>query len=463
MSVLSTIEGTKPNLQAPDTAASGAFATTQQAEGAWRAVAVLTLLYWFGTLDRQIAALLLPVIKADLALTDLQISLLQGLAFGLFFMLFSPLMGWLVDRYSRRMILLVGIIGWSLSAISSGLTRMFNGLFAARAGVGAFEASINPSAYAMLSELFPPKKLSLPLSLFVLGGNLGSGMSFVLGGAVIAWVAASPPITLPWFGTLAGWQFAFVVTGLPGLFLAPLLFLIPESRAHQERRDKGIVASSFGDLLRHYKRFPFFYFAHGVGFALIMAFVVGLQSWNATFLSRIHGWELSDIGYWMGLSQIGVAVIGLAVHGWAVDRLFASGHRDAHLSYFAVMCALALPCAVAAYLVDSGTKMLLLYNLAYFFLMSFASIGPASLQIATPTILRGKASSIYMVGVSIIGTVLGPIVVATFTDKLFGDEQMLGMSMALFAALTTGLAGTLFFAGRSAMRRAISAQLEPTA
>ena len=53
-------------------------------EGAWRAVAVLTLLYWFGTLDRQVAALLIPMIKADLSLTDLQISMIQGLAFGLF-------------------------------------------------------------------------------------------------------------------------------------------------------------------------------------------------------------------------------------------------------------------------------------------------------------------------------------------------------------------------------------------
>lgn len=446
-----------------DTALAGPTTPTEAApaEGAWRAVAVLTLLYWFGTLDRQIAALLIPVIKADLVLTDLQISLIQGLAFGLFFMLMSPLMGWLVDRYSRRLILFWGVIGWSFAAVCSGLTRSFAGLFTARAGVGGCEASINPTAYAMLSELFPPTKLSLPMSIFVLGGNLGSGMSFILGGAVIAWVAASPPITLPWIGTLAGWQFAFVITGLPGFLLAFMLFLIPESRAHKARQASKVAASSFADLYRHYRQFPFFYFAHGLGFALIMSFVVGLQSWNATFLSRIHGWDISEIGYWMGLSQVGVALLGLAFHGWAVDKLFATGRRDAHLLYFTVMCALALPCGIAAYMVDSGTMMLVLYSIAYFLIMSFASIGPASLQIATPGHLRGKASSIYMVGVSIVGTVLGPIIVATFTDKLFGDEQMLGASMALFAGLTTGLAGLLFYFGRGAMRRAVDAQLRP--
>ncbi|NLR73181.1 MFS transporter [Novosphingobium sp. ERN07] len=453
-------DGAQISSEAPPAATIGQVSAV--ADGAWRATAVLTLLYWFGTLDRQVAALLIPLIKADMQLTDLQISMIQGLAFGLFFMLMSPVMGWLVDRYSRRMILFVGVVGWSVSAVCSGLTRSFWGLFAARAGVGGCEASINPTAYAMLSELYPPSKLSLPLSLFVMGGNLGSGMSFLLGGAVIAWVAASPPLVLPFVGTLAGWQIAFVITGLPGLLLAPLLFTIPESRQHLDRQSQPATNTTFADLFRHYRRFPFFYFAHGLGFALIMAFVVGLQSWNATFLSRHHAWELSTIGYWMGLCQVGSALLGLAVHGWAVDKLFSSGRRDAHLTYFAVMCVLAFPFAIAAYVVDSGAAMLALYSVAYFCIMAFASVGPAALQIATPVKLRGKASSVYMVGVSIIGTILGPIVVATFTDKLFGDEAALGSSMALFAGLTTGVAAILFIAGRPAMRRAIDSAMAPS-
>ncbi len=430
------------------------------ADGAWRATIVLTLLYWFGTLDRQIAALLIPLIKADLKLTDVEISLLQGLAFGLFFMLMSPLVGWLVDRYSRRLILFGGVIGWSISAMCSGLVRSFTGLFATRAGVGGCEATINPTAYAMLSELFPPSKLSLPLSIFVLGGNLGSGMSFLLGGAVIAWVAASPPLVLPWVGTLSGWQLAFVITGAPGLFLAALLFTIPESKQHLDRKQNAQPRTGFADLWRHYRRFPLFYFTHGFGFALIMAFVVGLQSWNATFLSRHHGWQLSTIGYWLGICQVGTALVGLAFHGWAVDRLFRGGRRDAHFVYFAVMCALAFPAGIAAYFVNSGVLMIALYSFAYFCIMAFASVGPAALQIATPPHLRGKASSVYMVGVSIVGTILAPIIVATFTDKLFGDEQALGWSMALFAGLTTGLATICFTVGRAAMRRAISAAID---
>lgn len=424
----------------------------ETAPGAWRTVILLTLLYWVGTLDRQIAALLVPMIKADLSLTDVQISVIQGFGFGLFFMLASPLMGWLVDRYSRRGILFGGVTTWSLAAIGSGLSHSFGQLFASRAAVGACEASINPTAYAMLGRLFPAKKLSLPMSIFVLGGNLGSGMSFLLGGLVIAWVASSPPIALPLVGHLSGWQLAFVITALPGLIFAPLIWTAADERTPAQ---KGEAPTTFADLWRHIKRHPRFFAAHNLGFAMIMAFIVGLQSWNSAFLSRQHGWPLASIGLWMGGFQVVFAVAGLGFHGWMVDRLFGRGQQDAHLRYFTLMCLLALPCGTAAYLVKDGATMIVLYNVAYFFLMSFASVGPAALQIATPPALRGKASAVYMVVISIVGTILGPVIVAALTDKVFADETRLGLSMAIFAAATSGGAALLFMLGRAPMRRAV--------
>ncbi|WP_179046142.1 MFS transporter [Sphingobium lactosutens] len=423
----------------------------------WRAVAVLTTLYWFGTLDRQVAALLLPLIKADLNLTDSQVSLIPGLAFGLAFMLMSLPIGWLVDRISRRAILFVGVIMWSLAAMGSGLSRTFGQLFGARVVVGASEATINPTAYSLLSDFFPPAKLTLPMSIFTLGGNLGSGTSFMLGGMVIALVSSAGGVTLPVFGTLAGWQAAFVVTGLPGLLLAFLVWTFPETR---RRKAQTPVAepSTFGELGRHYRRFPAFYVLHHLGIAMIMAFAVGIQSWNSAYLSRHFGWQLADIGFWLGLTQVLSSLLGLWFHGWAVDKIFSRGRQDAHLIYFGAMCALACPFGVAAYLMPSAVGTIAFYNVAYFLLMAFASIGPAALQIATPPRLRGKATAVYMIVLSILGTIMGPIIVASFTDLLFQDEAKLGSSMALFAGLTTAIGAICCWAGRAAMRRAVSAQ-----
>jgi MFS family permease len=252
---------------------------------------------------------------------------------------------------------------------------------------------------------------------------------------------------------LNGWPLAFLITGAPGLLLALLIWTIPEQPRHRPLHGK--IHSTFADLGRRYRRHPAFYITHNLGFAMIMSFVVGLQSWNSTYLTRHFGWHLSDIGYWMGLTQICSALAGLAFHGWAVDRLFSGGRKDAHLLYFAVMCALACPCVVAAYLVHSAVGMLVLYNLAYFLIMAFASVGPAALQISTPAWLRGKASAVYMILMSVVGTILGPVIVASLTDLVFHDEKLLGYSMALFGGATVAIAAILFLLGRAPMRRAL--------
>ena len=425
---------------------------------AWRTVTVLTALYWWGTLDRQVSALLVPQIKADLHLTDFELSMIQGLAFGAAYLLASPITGWLVDRYNRRKILFTGAAGWSLSAMACGLSRSFGQLFCARAGVGGFETTLNPTSYSMLSDLFPPSKLALPISIYVLGGNLGSGMSFLVGGAVIAWVATSPQIAGPFFGALADWQMAFIVTGAPGLLLAPLVFLARDPRRHASSEKRS--TSTYADLWRHMRRYPGFFITHLLGFSTIMAIVVGLQSWNAAYVSRTFAWPVSKIGFVFGSVQLTSALAGLAFHGWVVDKLFAQHRKDAHLHYFMIMTLLALPCAVSAYLVQNAVTMIVLYNLAYFFVMAFASIGPAALQIATPQNLRGKASSIYMIALTIIGTILGPAFVAMLTDFVFADEALLGYAMALFSLIACGFAALLFALGRSHMRHIVADMLE---
>ena len=424
--------------------------------GAWRSVTILTLLYWFGTLDRQVAALLVPDIKSDLALSDFEVSLIQGMGFGLLYMLMAPLMGWLIDRISRRFILFGCTIGWSISAMCSGLARGFGGLFAARAGVGGFEAALNPTSYAMLGDLFPPRKLALPMSIYVLGGNLGSGMSFLVGGMVIAWIMASPEHVLPLVGHLSGWQMAFVVTGAPGLLLAPLIWLARDPRSASKQ---PMARTGFGDLWRHVSQHKAFYLLHHLGFGFIMAIIVGVQSWNSAYLSRQFGWDLASIGYVLGATQLGSALLGLVFHGWAVDKLFGRGRTDAHLAYFLVMTLLCIPALVVAYTAPSAKVMIVCYNLAYFLLMAFASIGPAALQIATPPALRGKASSVYMVFLTILGTMLGPVFVATITDFVFGNEARLGLAMATFAGGCAVLAALAFHFGRAPMRRAVAAAM----
>lgn len=424
----------------------------------WPVMGIVTLLYLVGTVDRQMAALLVTPIKHDLQLSDVEISLIQGLAFAAAYVLASLPIGWLVDRFSRRNILFFGALVWGTSATASGLASSFGQLFLARTGVGAGEATLHPSSFSLMADLFRPEKLALPLALFTLGGTIGSGMSFVVGGGVIAWVE-NTPINLPILRDLSGWQVAFILTGLPALLVGFAALLIREP--HRGPRTAAAARHKLGysDLLRHYRGRRAFYFLHMAAFAMVMAFVVGLGAWNPAFLGRTHGWDISRIGYWLGTTQVASGLLGLALHGWLVDRWFGAGRRDAHMRYFAIMTFLAGPIGASAYLVESPWLALFLINAAFFAVMAYTGIGAASLQIATPAALRGKASAIYLVTINVIGTIGGPLSVAMLTDHVLRDEALLAQSMAIFATCSAGMAALLFVLCMRPMRAVIAERM----
>lgn len=424
---------------------------------AWSTVGILSLLYGFGTLDRQIMALLVGPIKRDLGFSDMEIGVLQGMAFALFFVLASPPIGWLVDRISRRVIIFWGTIVWSLCAAASGLANNFAQMFAARAGVGAGEATIQPTSFATIAEIFPAERLALPMSIFVIGANVGAGLSFIFGGLVVDWADSAGAGAVSLFGDIEPWRLAFLVTGLPGLALAFIVFLMPRTRVNRDAIDRG-EGGDFARAWRHYRSHLRFYLLHNVAFACCIGMIVGLLAWNPAFLARQHGWDAATAGVWLGATQIPTSLLALGLHGWAVDRLFRSGMEDAHMRWFAVMCPLAAGFAAAAYLAPGPWLMLALFNCSLFCIAPYPGIAAAALQIATPPELRGKISSAYLIGLNLLGAMTGPMLIAAFTQYAFADEARLGWSMSLSALLLMGLGTLCCIAGLGPMRRAIRAR-----
>ena len=127
---------------------------------AWDVIFILILAYITAFLDRQILSLLVEPIRADLGITDFQIGLLQGFAFALFYSICILPAGWMVDRFNRRNLLVVGIFIWSLMTVACGMSDNFTELFLARMGVGIGEAVLNPVAFSLICDYFPRKKWS---------------------------------------------------------------------------------------------------------------------------------------------------------------------------------------------------------------------------------------------------------------------------------------------------------------
>lgn len=145
-------------------------------------LAVLTILYMVSMIDRQVIGLLIPAIKADLGLTDVQISLLTGPAFAVFYCLAGLPIGYMVDRHSRRLIIFIGLTIWGIATMGCGLATGFTQLLVARFMVGTGEASLSPASYSLFGDAFPRHRLGLATAVFGGGATLGTSLAYALGG-----------------------------------------------------------------------------------------------------------------------------------------------------------------------------------------------------------------------------------------------------------------------------------------
>jgi MFS family permease len=136
---------------------------------AWYTVGVLFVAVIFSFIDRIILSLLVEPIKADLGLTDADFGWLLGAAFAVFYAFFGLPIGRLADRYSRRLIIGIGIALWSVMTFACGLAGNFWELFFARIGVAVGEAALAPAAFSMVADLFQREKLGRAIGVYQAG------------------------------------------------------------------------------------------------------------------------------------------------------------------------------------------------------------------------------------------------------------------------------------------------------
>lgn len=418
----------------------------------WLTVAILFLLYILSLTDRNIMALMIGPIKKDLGLSDLQISLLQGPAFAILFCLCAVPLGMALDRYSRRAVLYLSVTVWSIAAASCGLASSFATLAVARAGVGAGESGFGTGSYSIVGDSFPPHRVSLAMSVFIMGGVMGAGIVFLIGGPIVAAVMKGGAAVWPVFGLLQPWQQVFILTGTPGLLLAFLVFAFREP----PRRKAAASAAGYGEAWAFMAQHKPVFAANFIGFGLAYAVTIGFQLWTPAYLARVHGWDPARIGMVIGMAQIAAAAL-MPVHGWIVDRLYRGGRRDAHLFWCMATILAAAPFGIAAFLSGNPWVTVGCYWAFMACILSTSSMGPAMAQVVTPPYLRGRVSAMYVLATGLIAMAGGPPFVGLVTDRVLGDEKLVGVSLIISVFVILLPAALLFAFGRSAMRRAIAA------
>ena len=405
---------------------------------AWYVVCLLTLANISSFIDRQILSLLVKPIKHDLHLSDTQMSLLMGLSFAIFYTIFGMLIGRLADRYSRRNIIIGGITIWSLMTVLCGGIRTYSQFFLTRMGVGVGEATLSPSAFSMIADLFPKKRLATALSIFSMGIFLGSGLATLIGSGIVANLPRSGMVSVPVFGEVFPWQVLFLYVGLPGLVIGLLLLTIREPLRTNALQVDGQTASlsfseSLGIIFRYRRAYLLICFSTSCQ-ALIN---YGCSAWIPTFVARTYGWEVPRAGAFYGIVTIGASLLGVLFGGWYADKLTKAGQTDGRLRVGVLSACLALS-GFFIPLLPRAEWALLALAVPIFGLACPFGAAAAAIQEIMPNQVRGLASSIYLFILNLIGIGLGPTLVALFTDFLFHDERQLRYSLVLLFLIGGG-------------------------
>ena len=405
-------------------------------------LAVLLIAYVLSFIDRQILSLMVDPVRRDLGLSDLQIGLLQGFAFVLLYSLLGVPLGLMADRFSRRKIISVGIVFWSAATMACGAASSFVGLFSARMAVGVGEAALSPAAHSLMSDTFPPHRRTRAMAIYALGITLGTGMAFVVGGAVIRLVASSPTVTLPLLGPIRSWQAAFIIVGLPGFLVAILTALMSEpsrSIAHKAATS-GSVRARMMLLLRYLRAdargFGGIYLSSG----LLAIAGISIISWYPTLLIRSYGLSPERAGTYFGLIYLVFGSAGTMSGAMVAEWLARRGYADANLRVV-WLCAIGVVVpATLAPLMPTATGTLLLLAVVCFVYSAYFGCATAAIQAATMPSLRATNAALFLLVNALFSTTLGAVIVPIFDKTLFGGTGQLGPSLALVAVLSPAAA-----------------------
>lgn len=393
-------------------------------------LAVLLAGYTLNSFDRSVLNLLLEPIRLEFDVSDAQLGLLSGLAFAIFYATLSIPIAALADRWSRRKVLALCILLWTMMTALCGIAGSFAALLLARVGVGIGQSGASPTSHSLIADYFPPQGRATALGIFTLGAAAGSMLAGLFGG---------------WGASTLGWRTTLLYAALPGALLVPLVWFTvsePERAAQPATRASPSLPSAIAYLwsrrsLRHLC----------LACALHSLAMYAASSFNPSMLARTHGWSGIDIGQLVAMTGLS-GLAGTFLGGYFADRLSVL-HGDARWMMWVpgIATLLVVPVQLCAYL-GSGALMVAAFVLSS--LLSLVYFGPsyATMQAMADPRMRAVAAAVLLTSKAIIGMGLGPLLIGLTSDALAPQAGTGSLRQSLLLVPMFNLwAAVHFFAG----------------
>ena len=365
--------------------------------------------------DRQIGGALAEPIRKEWGLSDGALGAL-GTAFTLLYAFVGIPLGRLSDRTSRKRILGIAVVLWSVLTSLSAMTRNYWQMFATRLGVGVGEAACAPAATSLIGDLYPPARRARAMSIFMLGLPIGVAASYLLSSFVAhAW----------------GWRAAFFVAGIPGVFLAIAAMFIDEPQRGMAETLAVVERPHEGSPWRVLLSIPTMWWLIASG-ALHNFNMYALGSFLAPLLMRYHGATLRQAGL-MSMVIYGLSGIpGLLIGGMLADRLSLQRKNGRLLvgAFSILLSAPLLALALSRPAHDTVSFMLLAGAGCMTMYVYYSSVYATLHDVVGPS-LRGTAMALYFFAMYVLGASFGPIVTGMASDY-FTRRAAIAAGSAIF-------------------------------
>jgi predicted MFS family arabinose efflux permease len=367
-----------------------------QPSGGRLVLALLLVAYIFNFLDRQILGILAQPIKADLRLTDTQFGAIGGLAFAMLYSLLGIPLALLADKTSRSAVIAGSLAVWSGFTALCGTAAGFGQMFLYRLGVGVGEAGgVAPSA-ALIADYFPPERRARAMAVYYLGVPLGlAGGTFI--GAYLAHAVS--------------WRAAFIVVGVAGVLLAPIMLVIVRDRPRAVDSRESIT-DAFAILAR---KPAFWLLALASSASSLCGY--GLNLWTPSVMMRSFGLDLLTTGNFLASLLLIGGCAGVFAGGWLADRL-GSTDRAWYARLPAIAWLISVPAWGLGLFAPSlwvAWPLLLIGNA-----VNILWLAPVitAVQHLVPRPMRSTASASFLLINNLIGLGVGPILMGRLSDAL---------------------------------------------
>ena len=371
-------------------------------------LALLLLAYIFNFLDRTILNILAGSIITDLKLTDTEFGAITGLAFAILYSVMGVPLAMLADRTSRSRVIAGALAVWSGFTALCGTATSFGQLFFYRLGVGVGEAGGVAPSYALIADYFPPNRRARALAIFSLGIPLGLAAGTLIGAYLASWIS---------------WRAAFIVMGVAGLILAPIMLLVVRDvpRDPAARASAPPLLSTFPIIAR---KPTFWLMAVAASCSSLAGY--GLAAWTPSVLERSFGLDLIERGHFLASIFLIGGTSGVFLGGWLADRL---GQRDRR--WYGRLPAIAWLITAPTFAIGLMTEnlwlawpLLLIPNA-----LNILWLGPiaTAVQHLVAQPLRATASASFLLINNLVGLGIGPMLIGALSDlfkERYGSEAL---------------------------------------